>query len=382
MKLRLLLFFMAVAGFISINAADRRPAIFVNADVTTHIIMPEQLKMVDISTDMIAGDQCTDNMVRIKPVAPDSLNNSRSYFHDTQFLGTVTMIGERHMTQYDIIYNSDPTRADAIYNVKYEQSQNYSNPNVVMPESEMANYSWAISNTKRRYNSVRANAYGISASVYNIYAIGNYFFIDMYLKNNTNIQYDIAQMRISLTDKNETKATNSQTIELTPAFILNNTQSFKKDYRQVIVLEKLTFPEEKLLNIEISEDQISGRVITISIEYEDILNADCFDDTKMDAYELVASENKSLLKEINRMTKEIRCKTKLLDEANKEINDLGGKLKKTNKQYLKMGKKLAALQKLHREFQELENDITLIEDDNERLLDSTSDDYDLTVISE
>ena len=64
MKLRLILLFMAVAEFISINAADRRPAIFVNADVTTHIVMPEQLKMVDISTNMIAGDQCTDNMVR------------------------------------------------------------------------------------------------------------------------------------------------------------------------------------------------------------------------------------------------------------------------------------------------------------------------------
>jgi len=46
----------------------------------------------------------------------------------------------------------------------------------------------------------------------------------------------------------------------------------------VIVINKLTFPNEKILRLEISEDQISGRVIYLPIEYEDILNADCFDE--------------------------------------------------------------------------------------------------------
>lgn len=32
-----------------------------------------------------------------------------------------------------------------------------------------------------------------------------------------------------------------------------------------------------MLRLEISENQISGRVITLTIEYEDILNADGFD---------------------------------------------------------------------------------------------------------
>lgn len=54
-------------------------------------------------------------------------------------------------------------------------------------------------------------------------------------------------------------------------------RKFKKDYRNVLVLPKLTFPEEKILRLEISENQISGRVITLTIEYKDILNADGFD---------------------------------------------------------------------------------------------------------
>ena len=45
----------------------------------------------------------------------------------------------------------------------------------------------------------------------------------------------------------------------------------------MLVIPKLTFPDEKVLRLEISENQISGRVITLTIEYEDILNADGFD---------------------------------------------------------------------------------------------------------
>lgn len=363
-------------------ASTNRPVIFVNSDVTTHIVMPEQLKMVDISTEMIVGDKCTDNMVRIKPVLPDSISAKDGFF-SSQFLGTITLLGERHMSQYDVVYDEDPRKAEAFFEVKYEDGYNYSNPDIAMPEGEMANYAWAIANSDRKYNMVRSNAYGINASVYNIYSIGNYFFIDLYLKNKTNIAYDIAQMRVTLADKKETKATNSQTLELTPAYVLNNNKSFKKDYRQVVVLDKLTFPEEKVLNIEISEDQISGRVITIPIEYEDILNADCFDKAKLNAYEYVAKENRSLYKEINRLTDELRNKQRLLDKANLEIDDLGGKLKKTKSQYLKINRKLQALQKLNEQFKRLNEDMAKEDATDEiEVLPYVNDDLDNLTLNE
>lgn len=63
---------------------------------------------------------------------------------------------------------------------------------------------------------------------------------------------------------------------------MNSTRKFKKSYRNVLVLPKLTFPEEKVLRLEISENQISGRVVVLTIEYEDILNADGFDSDILD----------------------------------------------------------------------------------------------------
>ena len=127
--------------------------------------------------------------------------------------------------------------------------------------SWMAAYAWTIYGSQRKFNNIHTSAYGIRAVVNNIYTINDYFFIDFSLYNKTKIKYDIDEMRIKLTDKKESKSTNSQTIELTPVYSLNSAKSFKKAYR-----------------LEISENQISGRVIYIPIEYEDILHADGFDE--------------------------------------------------------------------------------------------------------
>jgi hypothetical protein len=75
-------------------------------------------------------------------------------------------------------------------------------------------------------------------------------------------------------DKKVTKATNVQSVELKPEFILFDTPVFQKTYRNIIVLKKLTFPGNKVLHLELNEKQLSGRVITLTISYQDILDAD------------------------------------------------------------------------------------------------------------
>lgn len=261
-------------GFISSAFANEK--IYVNREVTTHIVMPENIKLVDISTTKIIGNQCADNIVRIKPYQENDSIPSTEY-KEAELLGTLTLIGERHIAQYDILYTTSPNMAASIYQVAYSDTKSYINPEVSMPMSEMARYAWVVYGSKRKFNQVVSKAHGMKATVNNIYSIGDFFFIDYSLQNKTKIAYDIEEIRVKLTDKKETKATNSQTIELTPVFSLNHAKKFKKDYRNVLVLPKLTFPDEKVLRLEISENQISGRVITLTIEYEDILHADGFD---------------------------------------------------------------------------------------------------------
>ena len=110
----------------------------------------------------------------------------------------------------------------------------------------------------------------------NIYSVGEYFFIDFSIENRTNIRFDIDEMGIKLNDKKVSKATNAQMIELTPAMVLDQSKAFKYGYRNVLVLKKMTFPNDKVLSIEISEKQVSGRTISLDIDYEDVLYADSF----------------------------------------------------------------------------------------------------------
>ena len=282
MKSILLTLSLLVSGFISIKATPFtssplvlngsaltrtvvRPILYVNETITTHLVMPENIKLVDLSTDKIAGNQCADNIVRLVP---------SSALADQQFIGTVTLVGERNIALYDLLYTKNPKEAATLYYVPTQHLSAYQNPSVKMPSKEIAQYAWAIFCSDRKFYNIKSKAYGVSMRVNNIYSVGDYFFIDFSLHNHTNVKYDIEELRVKLMDKKETKATNSQTIELTPEYLLFDTKTFKKDYRNVLVLKKLTFPEEKILQIEIYESQISGRTLQIPISYEDVLHAD------------------------------------------------------------------------------------------------------------
>ncbi len=282
MKSILLTLSLLVSGFISIKATPFtssplaldgaaltrtivRPVLYVNETITTHLVMPENIKLVDLSTDKIAGNQCADNIVRLKP---------SSAMENQQFIGTVTLVGERNIALYDLLYTKNPKEAATLYYVPTQHLSAYQNPSVKMPSKEIAQYAWAIFCSDRKFYNIKSKAYGVSMRVNNIYSVGDYFFIDFSLHNHTNVKYDIEELRVKLMDKKETKATNSQTIELTPEYLLFDTKTFKKDYRNVLVLKKLTFPEEKILQIEIYESQISGRTLQIPISYEDVLHAD------------------------------------------------------------------------------------------------------------
>ena len=89
------------------NPGDRQREDPVNSEVTTHIVMPENIKMVDLSTTKIIGNQCADNIVRIKPfIEADSV---LTHYREGELMGTLTLIGERHLAQYDVVYTAAPS---------------------------------------------------------------------------------------------------------------------------------------------------------------------------------------------------------------------------------------------------------------------------------
>lgn len=249
---------------------DNMQLLTVNDKVTTVITAGEPIRFVDISTDQVAGDQPINNTVRLKPKEGVEVNN------DGDILGIVTIVTERYRVQYALIYTSQMSEAVTDKEIRVKETAQYNNPAVSMSTEEMTRYARRIWCSRAKYRGVSTKQHKMVMRLNNIYSVGEYFFIDFSVENSTNIRFDIDQLRVKLQDKKTAKATNNQTIELTPALVLDPAESFKYGYRNVIVLKKLTFPNDKVLTIELSEKQISGRTIYMNIDYEDVLSADSF----------------------------------------------------------------------------------------------------------
>ena len=119
----------------------QKTVIYVNDQVTTHLIMPENIKLVDISTDKLVGNQCADNIVRLKP---------KSTLIDNELAGTVTVIGERHIAQFTVYYTKAPKRAHSVYTVGQDDIRDYTNPEVSMTQGDMSRLCWSIFTSRRK----------------------------------------------------------------------------------------------------------------------------------------------------------------------------------------------------------------------------------------
>ena len=242
----------------------------VNENVTTVITASEPVRFVDISTDAVVGDQPINNTIRLKP------KEGADVHADGDVLAIVTIVTERYRTQYALIYTTRLTEAVTDKQIQPEEKIAYHNPSVSMSTEEMTKYARKIWNSPARIRNVSTKQHRMTMRLNNIYSVGEYFFLDFSVENRAKIRFDIDELRVKLCDKKQSKATNVQMVELTPAMVLDQSRAFKYGYRNVIVLKKMTFPNDKILSIEISEKQISGRTITLNIDYEDVLYADSF----------------------------------------------------------------------------------------------------------
>ncbi|MFD3002654.1 conjugative transposon protein TraN [Pontibacter toksunensis] len=255
----LLLFLFSVASF---GQSKEPETIYLHKDISTHFISPEPIQYVDISTDDVAGDIPVTTILRVKP------KNGKPA------LGVVTIVGERFMVQYRLNYAHTAGEAQTEVRIDPTQVDEFINPAVAMSTGDMQRFALAAVQQKPKVMHVSNREQKVEIRLNNIYTVGNYFFLDVSMKNSTNIAYDIDQIRFLIEDKKVVKATNFQQLEVEPVFTLYDTDNFKRKYRNVFVFRKFTFPDEKVFHMEVAEEQVSGRTISLKMNYRDVLNAD------------------------------------------------------------------------------------------------------------
>ena len=233
-KIIITAFLLAAGLFATRNAQAQRTyeemeRLTVNEQVTTVITASEPVRFVDISTDKVAGDQPIENIIRLKP--------KETGHEDGEVLAIVTIVTERYRTQYALIYTTRISEAVADKEILLQERDAYNNPAVSMSTADMVRFARRVWNSPAKIRNVATKAHRMVMRLNNIYSVGDYFFIYFSIENKTNIRFDIDEVRVKLSDKKLSKATNAQTIELTPALVLEHGKTFKHGYRNVIVVK-------------------------------------------------------------------------------------------------------------------------------------------------
>jgi len=254
----ILFFYLSAGAF----AQDKVSTIPLPADMTVHFLSPEPIQYVDISSKELVGDLALPNLLRIK------LRDTLCHFSRA----IVTIAGQRFIKQYLL------TPGNSLQSLTVDIDPLETRPldisGIGLSQNQLRQLALNVISVKPKHPIEKTSAFGVDARVNQVYTVGDHIFLDLSYRNRTRLIYNIDGIRFRIEDKKVTKATNVQTVELKPLFVLQDIGAFRSAYRNIFVFKKISFPGNKILNIELSEKQLSGRIINARIKYQDVLDAD------------------------------------------------------------------------------------------------------------
>ena len=264
----------------SISNVDRafiRQKIFDNNNIvrfdipmnaTTTIISPDPIVLVDISSDKALGElsPATDNRIfRIKPTAA---------LLENDFV-VVTVVTKKYVSVIKLIARNTQAM-QAVYTIAINPGDTYRLDEFnSLSTSDFQKLALFALTKKRAIHGIKAKSNGLQAWVGNIFVAGDHILIDLSLKNKTDLPYDIESIRFRIIDKYTVSAHVSQEMEMLPEYALYDKENwqFTRQWRNLFIFPKFTYPDNKVFQIEIQEKQVSGRKILINIDYAQVLHS-------------------------------------------------------------------------------------------------------------
>ncbi|MDM1040175.1 MULTISPECIES: conjugative transposon protein TraN [Empedobacter] len=289
MKAILYALLLFTAQFLTAQTATKEqiisdlPELEITEGINLHIISPEPIQYVDLSTHKLTGDLPSGNIARIKITDnPESNEGEKmkkpSAFFNGDNIGIITVVGQSFIAQYKAVYrNSENLNTVTNIHIQPEEMQPIEFDKMSFSNYELRKFAMGIIQKKSEKNPIREEKnLKLTVQLNNVYVMSDYIFLDMTFKNNSNLSYDIEALKFSIEDKKIHKATNNQSIEMIPLFQLNPQKHFRKNFRNIYVFKKFTYPNSKVMMIRLIEEQLSGRTIEMKVNYSDILKADTF----------------------------------------------------------------------------------------------------------
>ena len=177
--------FSSVSTFAQIETPEKRVTDLTNLEiskgVSLHIISPEPIQFVDLSTKNLTGDLPAENIARIKitdVLDLDSIAVKQNI--DLNDLGVITIVCQSYMAQYKVKYLD--IQRDAVTNIQIqpEDMQPLEYPKMAFSSTELQKFSLNILRKKIVNKPIReVKNLKLKMQINNVYVVNDYIFLDM-----------------------------------------------------------------------------------------------------------------------------------------------------------------------------------------------------------
>lgn len=261
------LFFMTnVFGQLQVDKNDsykiKLDSLAIAYSKTTNIVFPNSILSVDRGSSdvLVQKAKGVENILQIKAAQHD--------FTETN-LTVVTADGQL----YSFVLNFDEQKP--LLNLVVGQKilmSDYLGSTEVENEAKLKSYAEVAFYEKKKLRNVKDNKYDIKLQLNGLFIHKKVMYYRIKIANNSNVSYDISQLRFFIRDQKKAKRTASQEIEISPLYIYNNTELIegKSEVCLVFALPKFTIPDKKYLAIQLMEDQ-GGRHLELQLKNKKLM---------------------------------------------------------------------------------------------------------------
>jgi conjugative transposon TraN protein len=236
---------------------------------TTNLIFPYSVQSIDRGSKDILVQQPkgTENIVQVKADKPN--------FNQTN-LSVITIDGKLY--SFTVDYAAQPTQLNIIIQNKngnltdsiFKQTVLLTSAN---NEALFQAVSEKISTTKAKHGKRDKNNQ-MEIQLNGIYINHDMLYFRLRLKNNSNVSYDVDDIKFTIKDKQKSKRTATQEMELKPVYKYGSFENIHADSSTsaIIALPKFTLPDSKYLYIQVLEKN-GGRNLNLVLKNKQIMKA-------------------------------------------------------------------------------------------------------------
>jgi conjugative transposon TraN protein len=232
---------------------------------TTSLVFPYAIKSVDKGSQSVLVQKAkgVENILQIKA--------GKEGFEETN-LTVITTEGKLYC--FLLNYATQPSVLNLSFGIAKPSVKDAFFSSGDFNEGEIQAYSNAVSIEKKKMHGIKDKKYGMRLRLDGLFIRDNVMYYRIKMENQSNINYDIDQVRFYIRDRKKAKRTATQEIEIKPLYVQNDTPTIKglSEHIFVFALPKFTIPDQKYLAVQLMEKN-GGRHLELNVKNRKIAKA-------------------------------------------------------------------------------------------------------------